>query len=273
MLREAEPRRPPPASLELLDRLARRIAPDEAALEEWYAAYHRQHRRRLAFDLRIVEAHLPPGARVLEYGAVPLLTTAALAELGYDVSAVDIAPQRFGSAVSGLALDVRRCDVETEPLPFATETFAAVLFHEIFEHLRIDPIFTLREAHRVLRPGGALLLSTPNLRSLRGLKNLLLHNRGHAVSGGVYRQYEKLATLGHMGHVREYTTREVCEFLGRAGFTVEKLIYRGGHGRGAVGLAEWLLPSLRPFFSLVATRVAAPGAAGPEAVAGERGEP
>jgi SAM-dependent methyltransferase len=209
---------------------------------------------RLAADLDIVERCLEPGARILEYGAVPLLMTAALAALDYEVSALDVAPERFAGSVDALGLDVARCDVETEVVPFSAESFDAVLFNELFEHLRINPAFTLREAQRVLRPGGSLLLSTPNLRSFRGLKNLLLHNQGHAVSGGVYRQYEKLETLGHMGHVREYTTREVAEFLGQVGFEVERVIFRGGHGRGLVGLAERLVPSFRPFFTLAASK-------------------
>jgi SAM-dependent methyltransferase len=176
---------------------------------------------------------------------------------------VDVKPERFAKAVASLGLDVTRCDVETETVPFAAETFDAILFNEIFEHLRINPIFTLGEVHRVLRPGGTLLLSTPNLRSFRGIRNLLLRNQGHAVSAGVYRQYEKLETLGHMGHVREYTTREVSEFLARIGFRADKVLYRGGHGRGFVGLAERLAPSLRPFFTLVAVKDGPSASAGP----------
>lgn len=254
MRKTAEPWRFPRRSYELLDRVAARIRPQDPALGEWFATYRRQHRTRLAADLALVERHVAPGARVLEYGAVPLLATAALTELGYAVSGLDVAPQRFAGAISDLGLDVRECDVETEPVPFADGTFDAVLFHELFEHLRIDLIATFGEVRRVLAAGGVLLLSTPNLRSFRGLRNLLLHGRAHAASGGVYRQYEKLRTLGHMGHVREYTVREVADFLTRAGFEVDEVVYRGGHGRGPVGLAERLAPSLRPFFSLIATR-------------------
>lgn len=260
---ESEPWHVPEESLRLLDEVAGRVRPDEAALEEWFEGYRQQHRKRLAADLRILQAQASPGARVLEYGAIPLVMTAALARLGYAVSAVDIEPGRFGGAIERLGLDVRRCDVETEAAPFDSGSFDVLLFNEIFEHLRIDPIFTLNEAHRVLAPGGQLLLSTPNLRSFRGLRNLVLHNQGHAASGGVYDQYEKVATLGHMGHVREYTTREVAEFLARVGFVVEKVVFRGGHGRGLVGLAERLAPSLRPFFTVVARKAPSPDAEPP----------
>lgn len=256
--REAEPWHFPKATVALIRRLADSIQPDDPGLGEWYSQYCRTHATRLASDLQIVEKHATAKARVLEYGAVPPLMTAALMDLGYRVQAVDLAPERFSAAIRRLGLDVRRCNVESEAVPFAAESFDLVLFSELFEHLRIDPIFTLGEAHRVLRPGGLLLLSTPNLRSFRGLRNLLVRNLGHASSGGVYEQYEKLRTLGHMGHVREYTTREVVEFLERIGFGVDKVIFRGGHGLGAVGVAERLAPGLRPFFTVVATRTREP---------------
>jgi SAM-dependent methyltransferase len=238
----------------LIDEVAARIEPDDPDLREWFSNYCREHRTRLAADLHLIQQHLDPGARVLEYGAIPLLMTAALAARGYAVSALDLSPDRFAHAIESLDLDVRRCDVETETVPFDAATFDAVVFNELFEHLRINPIFTMREVHRVLEPGGRLLLSTPNLRSFRGIRNLVVRHQGHAVSGGIYRQYEKLDALGHMGHVKEYTPREVSDFLGRIGFRVEKIIYRGGHGRGLVGLAERVAPTMRPFFALIARK-------------------
>lgn len=269
MLKESEPRRVPEAMFEMLDHLAMDVQPDDEELGRWFARYYATHRARLAADLHIITAHLDSNATILEYGAVPLLITAALSQIGFGVTGLDIAPQRFAGAIDRARLDVRRCDVETEPVPFAGETFDAVLFNELFEHLRINPIFTLSEAYRVLVPGGTLLLSTPNLRSWRGLRNLLMHNLGHASSGGVYEQFEKLDTLGHMGHVREYTSREVSEFLARIGFQSEMIIFRGGHGAGVVGLAERLLPDLRPFFTILAKKVARSGESGESSAATE----
>ena len=251
---ESEPRRFSPQGLALIDEVAAGIEPDDSELREWFSDYRQEHRCRLAADLHLIEQHLEPGSRVLEYGAIPLLMTAALSTRGYAVSAVDLDPERFAAAIDDLGLDVRRCNVETEPAPFADDAFDGVVFNELFEHLRINPIFTMGEVYRVLKPAGLLLLSTPNLRSFRGLRNLILRHEGHAVSGGVYRQYEKLDALGHMGHVKEYTPREVSDFLSRIGFRVEKIIYRGGHGRGLVGLAERVAPTMRPFFALIARK-------------------
>lgn len=118
-------------------------------------------------------------------------------------------------------IQVKTCDIETQSFPFEDNTFDMILFNEVFEHLRINPIHTLNEVYRVLKPGGKLLLTTPNLTSFKGWYSLLLQNK---TPNNVYYEYKKLMIIGHMGHVREYTATEICEFLGHIGFTIERLI-------------------------------------------------
>ncbi len=254
MKMEGAPRGPSTDSRRLLANIAERLRPDHPDLSTWSTRYAEQHLDRLAMDLDLLLDRIPQEASILECGALPPLLTAALAVRGFRVCGLDLAPERFGRFIEERGLDVRYCDIEREPIPYGTASFDVVLFNELFEHLRINPIRTLSEVRRVLRVGGTLFLSTPNLRSFRGLRNLVLHNRGHASSGGVFEQYSKLETLGHMGHVREYTSREVVEFLDLSGFEVEEVRFRGGHGRGLVGWAERLFPRFRPFFVVVARR-------------------
>jgi len=241
-------------NLDLIEALAETVTPDDPALADWCRVYARNAAPRLAHDLAIVERCLPRGARVLEIGAIPPLLTAALQHRGFRVDGVDVAPDRFATAIAGLGLALHRCDVETERLPATDACYDAVLFNEIFEHLRINPIFTLREILRVLRPGGLLFLSTPNLRSLRGMYNFLFRHRAHTCEGSVYRQYEKLETLGHMGHVREYTPVEVREFLEEIGFEISSIHFRGKYSSLVARAAAACVPSWRPLVTFVAVR-------------------
>lgn len=250
---DTEARTPPAPLVAAVEASAAQIRPDDAQIDAWFRAYASNHARRIAFDLDRVERHVRPGDRILEFGAVPLLLTLPLHERGHDVTGVDLDPSRFASTIASFDLNVVQCDIEREPLPLPDKTWDVAVFNELFEHLRINPIFTLREVRRVLKPDGLLLLSTPNLRSLFGLYNFLIRNRSYSCSPDVYAQYAKLEEIGHMGHVREYTVPEVIDFLDNVGFTVEHVTFRGGYPDRLLGrVACRLRPSLRPFAGFVA---------------------
>lgn len=250
--REKEGFRPNDECLALVQECAARIACDHVDLESWFREYSRAHSVRVAFDLEIVKRYATASSAIVEVGSIPLLLTVPLTTLGFNVKGVDIDPTRFSFAISSMGLKVVECNVETERLPFETKYFDIAVFNELFEHLRINPIFTMKEVHRVLKPGGLLIMSTPNLRSLRGLANFLLLNRSYSCGADIYEEYQKLERLGHMGHVREYTTREVSDFLSKMGFRLEALIFRGGYHSKIARLVIGLVPSLRPFVTYVA---------------------
>jgi SAM-dependent methyltransferase len=58
-------------------------------------------------------------------------------------------------------LDVRCADLN-QALPFAADSFRCVIGMSVLEHL-LKPCAFLRECHRVLEPGGALVILTPNI--------------------------------------------------------------------------------------------------------------
>ena len=235
-----------------------RIRPDDEELLAWYRKYAQRQKKRLAFDVDYVRSFADPSARLLEFGSMPPILTATLTRLGMSVTGLDLKPERFQSVVDAEELRVERVDFETERLPLEDGQYDVAIFNEVFEHLRINPIFTLREVHRVLRPSGILMLSTPNLRSWKGWFYFAIKGR---LAPEVYAEYDKLGKLGHMGHVRVYSVGEVQNFLERVGFRVKVVIHRGEfqsavRWRKRLGdLALRALPRLRTSFSLIADRM------------------
>jgi len=256
MIIEREPFSPCRETLQMIESCASSITPDQPPLVDWYRTYATNHKVRIAFDLDIVKQNLLSTSKVLEFGSIPLLLTTALSKCRYDVTGCDLAPERFSSSIQNSGLNVAKCDIEQEPLPFEADSFDGIIFNELFEHLRINPIYTFREVFRVMKPGACLLLSSPNLRSLQGIINFILRNRALSCSENMYIEYKKLEVLGHMGHVREYTTEEIIEFLETIGFKVTKIIYRGAYNTPIRKTVIRCLPSLRPFVSYVAIKSA-----------------
>ncbi len=111
------------------------------------------------------------GGDILELGSAPCHLTAVLKLSGYNVIGIDLEPARAQFIIDRFGLDVRQCDIERQPLPFDNERFDCVVFAEVFEHLRIDPLFVLSEINRVMRMGGRLFFTTPNLYSAQRLSS------------------------------------------------------------------------------------------------------
>ncbi len=201
-----------------------------------------KHRNRYLSDALILSEVLD-GSKVLEVGSFPGHFTALLSALHVPCVGVDIEPRRLGLVAEHFPLDVRCCDIEREPLPFDDQSVRTVIFSEVFEHLRVDPLFTLSELNRVLSPGGHLLLTTPNLYSVQQCLRFL-SGRGF---GDPLSEFMKLRTLGHMGHIREYSNREVRRFLVAAGFEVRQQWYKHYYyGGGKRGLAKRMIFAVTP---------------------------
>ena len=104
-------------------------------------------------------------------------------------------------------------NIEQEPFPFETDSFDYVLFCEILEHLTTDPLHTLMEIKRVLKPEGCLILTTPNVARLENVARL---GSGH----NIYDPYSGYGPYGR--HNREYTLDELTDWLIDLGFKVDK---------------------------------------------------
>ncbi len=82
----------------------------------------------------------------------------------FRTSAVDVNPHALREA-QGAAPHARLHVASAEQLPFRDQSFDVVIIKHIIEHLP-SPAQAVAELGRVMRPGGALIFSTPNLDSL-----------------------------------------------------------------------------------------------------------
>jgi len=113
-------------------------------------------------------------------------------------------------------LAVLRASVAAPGLPVADGAADVVIMSELIEHL-VDPDAAVAEARRVLRPGGSLLLSTPNLAAW--------YNRG-LLAAGIQPVFSEVSLHGVFGrpgqvvagHLRLFTRRALTEFLTASGF-------------------------------------------------------
>ena len=188
-------------------------------LAPWEAGYLEFHRRRYQDTLAL----LPDGRgrRLLDVGSFPGHLSALAQQRGWEVTGLnnDIEGARpwatFLDRCRARKIEILGCDVERAPFPAPTATFDAVLFCELFEHLYWNPFHTLKEIFRVLRPGGLLVLTTPNWRRAETLFRWL-HDWG--AQPPVSRPYYALfPSLLYHRHNREYTGSELDYYLARQG--------------------------------------------------------
>ena len=102
-----------------------------------------------------ITRHFPPGSELLDIGC----GTGWLAEHFPDYTGIDGSDEAVAIA-TGLGRNVMLGNVE-DPLPFGDEAFDAVVMKDLLEHLA-EPVGVVREARRVLRPGGLVFACSPD---------------------------------------------------------------------------------------------------------------
>lgn len=104
--------------------------------------------------------------------------------------------------------DYQHFNIEDGAFPYTAGEFDVIIFAEIIEHLLMDPCKVLREIKRVLKPGGTLVITTPNVARLENVARLI-------AGENIYDPYSGYGPYGR--HNREYNRHELvslCEYEG-----------------------------------------------------------
>lgn len=203
------------------------------------------------FERFVLTADLVNGlsGSALEVGANPYFTTVLLREFtdlkvtltnNFDSKAVGIYSQQVtyeppGQGPQVCLFEYHSLEAESMVFPFADSEFDVVLFCEVIEHLLSDPAHALLEIKRVLKPGGVLVVTTPNVARLENVARL-------AAGVNIYDPYSGYGPYGR--HNREYTRHELVGLLMACGFEVPHHFTADVHPHHATSFTH--VPLLEP---------------------------
>lgn len=149
----------------------------------------------LDFGAFYLQAH--PSARLLEVGCGGGYMLSAMQQLGWQTDGVDFDPVAVQNA-KAKGLNVYQGDLVQQQFP--ASSYDAVVTSHVIEHV-YDPLAMLQESYRLLKPGGKLVIVTPNTNSL-----------GHRIYG---RDWRGLEPPRHLHLFTSSALRNLCQ---RAGF-------------------------------------------------------
>jgi SAM-dependent methyltransferase len=165
--------------------------------------------------------------KLLEVGANPYLMTILIKKIfEFDITLtnffgtsvyereVGTSMQCIRSELFGEQYDFsfRTLNIELSDYPFPDDEFDKILFCEVLEHIVVDPLKVFGKLRKVLKPGGELILTTPNA--------LRLINFAHFLAGKNFfdRYHAQNGVYGR--HNREFSLSEVVRLLEAEGFRV-----------------------------------------------------
>jgi len=192
--------------------------------------HHRPLQPREELAIRLLRPVLAPdGGRLLDVGCGSGLLLAALdraaglSARGWRLHGVDFSEHALAEAAA-LPYAFQRCNLE-EGVPLEDGAVDVACAGEVIEHV-YSPDNLLRECRRVLRPGGHLLLTTPNLQAwynrvlfAAGIQPLFYESstESTAIGAGVLRRVKR--SEEPVGHIRLLNRTALADLLRSTGFT------------------------------------------------------
>lgn len=146
--------------------------------------------------------------RILDLGCGSGRITAELVKLGHSVRGIDFSEEAVKRAAEK-GLDVKQANLD-EGIPEENASYDAVWAGDVVEHV-FDPIGLLTESHRVLRPGGIMLITIPSDVGIISRIKMLF---------GISHQEQMYYTSGFYKHHTFFTPRLIKFMLKKAGFRI-----------------------------------------------------
>jgi len=137
------------------------------------------------------------------------------------IGGVEIVPDAAEKARKKLDM-VYEGNIDAMDLPLERSSLDLILCLDVLEHL-IDPWSVTRRIQNLLKPGGALIVSVPNVRCKRVLLPLLLHGKWEYADQGILDRT----------HLRFFVRDSAIDLVEAAGLRVDMVDVTGGIARGS----------------------------------------
>lgn len=159
----------------------------------------------LKVGLRRRTPPLVPGGRLLDIGCGGGHYLQCMKELGWAVQGIEFDEAQAAHAREQLSADVRAGTAESTLDGLPSEHFDVVTLWHVLEHLH-NPTLVLREVHRVLKPGGRIMVEVPNFQSIDRV---------------LFKSYWYPLELPR--HLYHFGPRTLRALLGQCGFEVDSI--------------------------------------------------
>ena len=189
-------------------------------VQELFKNYHRDYVEdpiilRMKQHLQDLETTLGGPDTLLDIGAATGIFLHLARERGWRATGVELCPERAAAASREFDVPIV-AGLFTAEL-FAGHSFGAATMLDVVEHTT-DPLSMLKNAHAVLRPGGAILVAVPNQQCL-----LTVLVNAYAKLGGPLAKTKLLPRLYVPIHLHYFTPRTLTRLVTDAGFRVVRL--------------------------------------------------
>lgn len=176
--------------------------------DQFYSEFHGEEQYGFTpIKMDFILGCIGEGKKVLDVGCGDGTLGIKLIEQNNTVYGCDIAEASLASAQKG-GLITKFVDLEKEELPYPKNSFDYVILGDVIEHM-MDTDELLQKCYKVLKPGGHIIITTPNLASLARRAMLLL-----GISPYVeYSLFLDTNGLPSVGHIRYFTVSTLERLL------------------------------------------------------------
>lgn len=160
--------------------------------------------KHLTFASRLhdIETLIPSPGKVLDVGCATGYFLEVAQSFGWEVAGVELSAYSAGLAAAKFGKQIFNGTLEQAAYPAAT--FDLVTLSDLIEHVP-DPLAFLNEVRRILKPGGLVVIVTPDLQSLT-----------ERVMRGKWSHYK-------LEHIYYYSQATINSCLEKSGFTPVKI--------------------------------------------------